>query len=169
MLYCSWDMVCDRCNYFSFWAIFCPFNNLTARKIKLKKTKWKKHLEISSVYTSVPKIMIISYFLPFTTPAPPLSNSPKNKNEKNEKNPWRYHHFPYVYQNYDQMMYSTWDMVHNGQMDGRTDGKSDILRWVPHLKNVKKGKKEQNIWNKNSIKFSKTSHLNIFLILFQLN
>ena len=25
MLYCSWDIVCDRCNYFSFWAIFCPF------------------------------------------------------------------------------------------------------------------------------------------------
>ena len=22
MLYCSWDMVCDRCNYFSFWASF---------------------------------------------------------------------------------------------------------------------------------------------------
>ena len=26
MLYCSWDMVCDRCNcYFSFWAISSPF------------------------------------------------------------------------------------------------------------------------------------------------
>ena len=26
MLYCSWDMVHNRCNcYFSFWAIFCPF------------------------------------------------------------------------------------------------------------------------------------------------
>ena len=24
MLYCSWDMVRDGCNYFSFWAIFCP-------------------------------------------------------------------------------------------------------------------------------------------------
>ena len=25
MLYCSWDMVHDKCNfYFSFWAIFCP-------------------------------------------------------------------------------------------------------------------------------------------------
>ena len=27
MLYCSWEMVRDRWNcYFSFWAIFCPFN-----------------------------------------------------------------------------------------------------------------------------------------------
>ena len=58
MLYCSWDMVHDRCNcYFSFWAIFCPFTPLTAQKIKIKK-KWKKHLEISSFYTYVPKIMI---------------------------------------------------------------------------------------------------------------
>ena len=33
-------------------------------------------------------------------------------------------------QNYDQMMYGSWDMMHNrrmdGQTDGRTDGKSDI-------------------------------------------
>ena len=41
-LYCSWDKVCDRCNYFSFWAIFCPFTPLTARKIKISK-KWKKN------------------------------------------------------------------------------------------------------------------------------
>ena len=28
-LYCSWDMASDRCNcYFSFWAIFCPFNHI---------------------------------------------------------------------------------------------------------------------------------------------
>ena len=25
MLYCSWDMAHDGCNYFSFWTIFCPF------------------------------------------------------------------------------------------------------------------------------------------------
>ena len=61
MLYCSWDTVCDRCNYFSFWAIFSPFIPLTARKIKIKK-KRKKRLEISSVYTSVPNI--ISYTVP---------------------------------------------------------------------------------------------------------
>ena len=63
MLYSSWDMVCDRYNYFSFWAMFCPFTPVTAQKIKIKK-KWKKHLEISSFYTSVPKIMIICYTVP---------------------------------------------------------------------------------------------------------
>ena len=37
-------MVCDGCNYFSFWAIFCPFTPsppLTARKIKIKKKEKK--------------------------------------------------------------------------------------------------------------------------------
>ena len=46
MLYCSWDLVRDRCNlYFSFWAIFCPFTSLTAWKMKFSK-KWKKLLKI---------------------------------------------------------------------------------------------------------------------------
>ena len=56
MLYCSWDMACDRCNHFSFWAIFCSFIPLTAPKIKILK-KWKKTLKIS-FYICVPKIMI---------------------------------------------------------------------------------------------------------------
>ena len=63
-LYCFWDMACDGCNCsFSFWAIFCPFTPLTARKMKISK-KQKKNEEISSFYTSVPKIMIICYIVP---------------------------------------------------------------------------------------------------------
>ena len=95
MLYCSSDMMCDGCNYFSFWTIFCPFTPLTAQKIKILK-KWKKHLEISSFYTSVPKIMIICYTVPeiwYVTDVivifyfgffPPFypPNSPKNQNLK---------------------------------------------------------------------------------------
>ena len=57
MMYGSWDMVCDRCNYFSFWSIFCPFTPLTAQKIKILK-KWQKYLEILSFYIHVPKITI---------------------------------------------------------------------------------------------------------------
>ena len=57
-LYCSWDMAHDGCNwYFLFWAIFCHFTPLAAGKMKMSK-KIKKHLKISSFYTSVPKIMI---------------------------------------------------------------------------------------------------------------
>ena len=64
MLYYSWDMECDRYNcYFSYWAIFCLFTPITAQKKKLSK-KWKKHLEISSFYTSVTNIMIICYTVP---------------------------------------------------------------------------------------------------------
>ena len=46
--------------FWSSWSIFCTFTPLTAWKKKLSKT-WKKHLEISSFYTSVPKIMITGY------------------------------------------------------------------------------------------------------------
>ena len=35
MLYCSSDMVHDRCNYFSCWDIFCPFTPQTAQKMKI--------------------------------------------------------------------------------------------------------------------------------------
>ena len=52
--------------FLSLWAIFCPFNSplsQTARKIKNWK-KWKRHLEISSFYKIVPKIIIICYTVP---------------------------------------------------------------------------------------------------------
>ena len=72
-----------------------------------------KTLEISSFYTSVPKIMIICYTVPeiwhltdvivifhfglFFVLLPP--NSPKNKNfKKNGRNNWRYHNFTQLYQ-----------------------------------------------------------------------
>ena len=58
MLHYYWDMVRDEFNYFSFRALFCPFTPLTAQKIKIKKKYQKNHLEISSFYISVPKIMI---------------------------------------------------------------------------------------------------------------
>ena len=57
MLYCSWDMTHDVCNcYFSFWVIFLTFNPSNNPKNKNFK-KMKKHLKISSFYTSVPKII----------------------------------------------------------------------------------------------------------------
>ena len=56
-LYCSWDMVCDRCYCCFILGYFLPFYPLTAQKIKISK-KWKKYQEISSFYTCAPKIMI---------------------------------------------------------------------------------------------------------------
>ena len=55
-IYCTLDMVCDRCNYFLFWAIFCPFTPLTAQKIKISR-KWKKPWRYHH-FTRVSKIMI---------------------------------------------------------------------------------------------------------------
>ena len=87
---------CNRQNFLSYWDIFCPFTPLTAQKVKISE-KWKKHhMNISSFYTTVSKIMIIGYTVPeiwcmtdvmvtfhfgLFLPFYPL-NSPKNKNFK---------------------------------------------------------------------------------------
>ena len=63
MMCVSWDMECGGQNFLSFWTILCPFTPLKPRKIKILK-KWKKRLEISSLYTNIPKIMIICYTVP---------------------------------------------------------------------------------------------------------
>ena len=43
MMYDSWDMECNRQNFFSFWTIFCPSipPPLTTKRTKILK-KWKK-------------------------------------------------------------------------------------------------------------------------------
>ena len=64
-LYCSWDMARDRCNcYFFILGYFLPFYPSNCPKNKNERHEKKKTtttLEISSFYTSVPKIMIICY------------------------------------------------------------------------------------------------------------
>ena len=47
--------------FLSFWAIFLPFYPTNKPKIKMLKKWRKKHLEISSFYTNVTKILIILY------------------------------------------------------------------------------------------------------------
>ena len=140
MLYCSWDVAHDGCDYFSFWAIFCPVTPLTASKMKISK-KQKQYLEIPSFYTSVPKIMVIWYTVPgiwhmmhatvlfpfglhFGLSPPTLPE--KWKFQKNEK-PGDTIILHMCTKNYDQIiMCCFWDMVCNGWMDRWTDGKSNI-------------------------------------------
>ena len=62
MMYGSWIWSATDRFFLSSWAIFCPFTPLTAQIIKI--SKMKKSLEISSFYTSVPKIMVIGYTFP---------------------------------------------------------------------------------------------------------
>ena len=86
--------------------------------MKISK-KWNKTLDISSFYTSAPKILIMHYtvseiwhvtdvsvifhlglffaLLPHPTPHPP-EQPKKSKFEKNDKKTWIYHHFTHVYQ-----------------------------------------------------------------------
>ena len=62
MMYGSWDMKLNRINVFVILGNFLPFYTPTSQ-IKIWK-KWKKHLDVSSFNTSVPKIMIICYIAP---------------------------------------------------------------------------------------------------------
>ena len=52
----------DR-NFCHFWLFFAFLPPLTSRKTKILK-KWRKHLEMSSFYTCVPKITLIWCMLP---------------------------------------------------------------------------------------------------------
>ena len=139
MMYGSWDMKHDRQNFFSFWAIFCPFyptNN--PKNQNFGKMKKKKHFGISSFNTSVPKIMIICYTVPdiwpvtdvicifhfglFFTLLPP--NSPANQNlKKRKKNTRWYHHFRHV----PKIMITWVWFLRSGawQIDGQKDGQMD--------------------------------------------
>ena len=121
-------MVPNGCNcYFLFWAIFCPFTSLIVGKIKTKE-KLKKHLEISSLYNSVPKIRIIRYTFPeiwhITDPCNYFSlwacfclylpYSPKNQNSKKMKNrPGDIIILHKCSKNHDHMLYCSWGMVHD--------------------------------------------------------
>ena len=58
----------------------------------------------------------------------------KWKFQKNEKRPGDFIILHTCTKNYDYMIYGSWDMVRDGRMDGRTDGKSGTQRWMPHLK-----------------------------------
>ena len=59
----SWYMTCDGWHFPLFWPIFCPCAPLRTQ-IKIKKEKWKKHREISSFHTCIPKMTIILCMLP---------------------------------------------------------------------------------------------------------
>ena len=94
----SWDMECDRHNFFSFCTSFCLMTLLTTQKMKILK-KWEKHLKRLPLYLSSPQMTIIwcmvseissathiifSCFGPFFTLLPPLQPR-KSKFWKNEK------------------------------------------------------------------------------------
>ena len=116
-----------------FWAIFCPLPYFLplqlARKVKISK-KWKKtQLEISSFYTSVPKIMIIWYtvsgiqhvtdvivifhFGLLLVLLPRKMRISKKKKKKKKKTPRDTIILHKCTKNHDQKLYYSWDMAHD--------------------------------------------------------
>ena len=113
MTYCSWDMVCDRCNcYLIFWAIFWPFSLITAWKIKISK-KWKKenpgdviilhkctknfdHMVYCSWDIMHDRCNCYFSFWAIFCPFSPMTDQ-KSKFQKKGKKSWRCHHFTQVY------------------------------------------------------------------------
>ena len=124
MMYGSWDMKCDRQNFLSFWAMFCPFTPLSTQKIQnFEKMKTPGDIIILHMCTKNHDHMLFfiwSYSLPFYPP-----NSPNNQNLKNEKKTWRYHHFKHVHQKLGSG--DVWFLRYGARRtDGQTDGKGDI-------------------------------------------
>ena len=111
-----------------FFPFTPPNHSKTENFKKMGKNSWR--YEISSFYTSVPKIRVICYTVPeiscetgvivifhfglFLALLPP--NSPKNQNfKKMKKIAWRYHHFTQFYQKLWSyailfLRYGTWQM-----------------------------------------------------------
>ena len=134
-----WYMVPDKRsmtdNFLSFWAIFCCFTQLTNWKITILKN-FEKHLEILSFCTSAPKIIcytvpgiwhmtkgiFIFHFGLFFALLPP--NSPKNQNQKKKKRKKTLGDIIILHmctKNYNHMTYNSWDMMHDGQMNGQAE------------------------------------------------
>ena len=129
----------QQTEFFAILDHFLPFYPPNDPKNQNFEKMKKKRLEISSFYTSVPKIMIICYtvpeiwrvtdvififhfghFLPFYLP-----NDPKNQHfEKMKKRPGDINILHMCTKNYDHDV----QLLRYGarRTDGRTDGKSDI-------------------------------------------
>ena len=123
MLYCSWDMACDRCNYFSFWAILSHFIPLKAPKIqnsnKMKKkkklpgdikcTKNHDHMLYCSWDTTCDWCNYFSFWAIFCLFTPvTIQKMIISKNWK--KNPRDIIILHSCTKNHDDMLYCSWNM-----------------------------------------------------------
>ena len=112
-------------NSLSFWAIFCPFNPLTTRKIKILKKKKKmpgdiiilhkctindNHVIYGSWDMKHDRQIILGLFLHFYS-----TNNPKNQNfEKIKQKSQDIILLHKCTKNHDHMLYFSWDIMHHG-------------------------------------------------------
>ena len=134
MMYGLWDMERDRQNFLSYWAFFRYFAPLTNQKLKKMKKKAWRYNHFTQVYQKSWSyailflgygawrmwllFFILGYILPFYPPSNPKNQNLKKKMTKMSRNIIILHMYS---KNYDQMMYNSWNTVHNGRTDGRTD------------------------------------------------
>ena len=123
MLYCSWDIACDGCNYFFISGNFFLYppsslkNENFFKKMKKmpgdviilhKSTKNYDHMVYCSWYMARDECNFVNFHFG-------LFFALKNENfKKNEKKPLIYHHFTQVYQKSGSYVYCSWDMACNG-------------------------------------------------------
>ena len=94
-MYATWDTECDRQNFLSFWAIFCPLTPLTTPKMKI----WVTQTEF---------FVILDHFLPFYPPPPHLLATQKNFSKmKKTSQDINILHMCTINDNH--MMYGSWD------------------------------------------------------------
>ena len=160
MMYGSWDIEHNRHNFFSFWAIFCPFlsifcpNSLKNQNKKNEQNAWRYHhfIQVSQKswsytilflrYGCMTDVIVIFQFgllftllhpappppLPFPPPSPsPLTAQKKKKITKRTKHleiSSFYTHVPKIMIRWC-MIHEIWCTI-NGRTDGQIDGTSDI-------------------------------------------
>ena len=110
-LYCSWDMACDRCNYFHF-GLYVSHLLLPPGVIIIwhKCTKNHDHMLYSSWDMARDRCNFFSFWPIFCPFCPP--NSPKNQNLiKKKKTPGDIIILHKCTKNRDHMLHCSWDMV----------------------------------------------------------
>ena len=140
MMYGSWDIECDGQNFLSFWTISCPFTPLTTQKIKILKkfqkipediiilhkcTKNHDHMLHCSWYMTRDGCNFYFSFWAFFSPFTPLTTQKIKILKKWKKIPGYIIILHICSKNYDHMMCSSWDMVHNRWTDRQTDRQTD--------------------------------------------
>ena len=146
MMYGSWDMERDRQNFLSYWAIFWYFTPLTAQNPKFWKKEKKawRYNRFTQVYQKSwshamvflgygawrmwLSFFILGYILPFYPPRSSKSQNLKKKWQTCVEISSFYTCVPKT-----MIRWYTVPEIRRAT-DGQTDKRSDIWRWVSHLK-----------------------------------
>ena len=144
MMYGSWDIKHDGQNFLSFWTIFCPFTPLIMWKIKILKklkkipqdiiifqkcTKNHDHILHCSWDMARDRCNCFSFWVIFCS-FNPLRAQKIRSFKKMKKLPEDIIILHMCINNYNQMMYGSWDMVCDRWTDRQMDRWKKWQRWV---------------------------------------